>query len=81
MRMYEPAWIRLKSNPELPLIISAHARFHARIFKAIQKEKWKDTVYHLAQDSRGYTTKLSRESKGDVLTIRLEVIPNLENLF
>ena len=81
MRKYQTAWNTLKSNPSKPLVISAHRNYHPRIYKAIIKEKWMDTVYHVDLDFKGYKSKLTSSSKGDILTITLTVEPTLDSLF
>lgn len=44
-RMYEAAWNKLKTDKELR--IRAHPKLHARIRKAIGKEKYYDVAYKL----------------------------------
>lgn len=81
MRMYQPAWIQLKSNPKLPLVIAAAPALHPRIYKAIIKEKWLDTPYKSNLAARGYRSELSRESNDGMLSITLTLIPTLDGLF
>lgn len=81
MRLYQPAWIKLKSDPSIPLVIGADHKLHRRIYKAIIKEKWLDSVYNLDQQFKGYSTRLSKKSVGDILTITLHIIPYDDNLF
>ena len=81
MRKYQPAWNQLKNNPSQPLVISAHRNYHPRIYKAIIKEKWMDTVYHVELDFKGYKAKLTSKSSGDLLTVTLTLHPTLEALF
>lgn len=79
MRTYQPAWNQLKKEGKIT--ISAPSRLHRRIYKAIIKEKWLDSVYHLEHDFNGYTTRLSKTRDGNALTITLHVEPTLEILF
>lgn len=81
MRMYEPAWIQLKSNPDLPLLIAAAPALHPRIYKAIIKEKWMDTRYKNQLASKGYRSELSSSSSDAMLKIKLHLIPTLDALF
>lgn len=81
MRMYQSAWNRLKNNPNEPLVISAHGKLHARIYKAIVKEKYMDTVYHLILEDEGKTSKLSKVSQGNALVITLTLSITVEGMF
>ena len=45
MRKYQPAWEQLKQTGKV--VINANPRLHARIRKAITKEKYYDTGYKL----------------------------------
>lgn len=81
LRMYQPAWIQLKSCPGQPLVISAASRLHPRIYKAIVKEKYMDQVFHLDLDFKNYTSRLSHTSRGNALTITLHLSPTIEGLF
>lgn len=80
-RVYEPAWVRLKSNPAVPLVISADKRWHKRIYKAIAKEKYMDIIYHLELDMEGKTSKLSKVSEGNALKITLTIYYKLDGIF
>ncbi len=81
MRVYEPAWNKLKTNPSEKLIISADKRLHRRIFKAIQKEKHQDTVYHLLLESEGKKSTLSKCSEGNALIISVSITYRIDGLF
>ena len=81
MTPYKQVWGQLKSSPHSCVVISAHPALHRRIYKAITKEKWKDTVFHVDLDFQGYKSKLSRNSEGNALTITLHIIPTLDTLF
>lgn len=74
-RMYTPAWQALKLKGVL--VIAAHPKQHARIYKAIQKEKWMDTVFHLEQLDKEIKTVMARSSKGSALTITLSYRPSI----
>lgn len=81
MRLYEPAWNRLKNNPSEKLVISAHKSLHRRIFKAIQKEKHQDTVYHLELESEGKKSTLGKTSDGNALVITLAITYRIDGIF
>lgn len=81
MRMYKSAWTRLKNNPNEPLVISAHGKLHRRIYKAIVKEKYMDTLYHLELDDVGKKAKLSKISEGNALIISLHLTVTVEGMF
>lgn len=81
MRKYQPGWIKLKSSPDKPLVISAHPSYHRRIYKAIIKEKDLDVVYKFECDEAGVQSRLSRSSVGNALTITLTLSPSIEALF
>ena len=71
--MYQSAWAQLKRDPSKPLIISANKHFHRRIYKAVIKEKWLDSVFHLDLSFEGLSSKLTKKSDGDILTITLKI--------
>lgn len=81
MRLYQSAWNKLKSDPTKPLVISAGPHLHARIYKAIIKEKNIDTVFHLETAESQRTSKLSKRSDGNALVITLTFVPTVEGLF
>lgn len=81
MRLYQPAWNKLKKNPNEPLVISAHRDIHRRIYKAIRKEKNMDTLYHLELDDEGKRAVLSSTSDGNALIITIQIRYKLEGLF
>jgi hypothetical protein len=45
MRSYEPIWNKLKKDKSVEVIAPRH--LHARIIKAVKKEKWMDVVWKL----------------------------------
>jgi hypothetical protein len=69
MRLYEPAWIRLKSlaNPKIfsasvSIILYAKPELHQRIFKAITKEKDMDKLFKLEQLELGIKWSLKHSN-------------------
>jgi hypothetical protein len=81
VRKYQAAWNRLRDNPNEPLVISAHPAYHRRIYKAIKKEKYIDTVHHMLVSEDGKESKLSRKSVGNALTITLTIGVALHGIF
>lgn len=75
MRTYQPSWIELKNSESNPkhIRISAPAKFHRRIYKAIIKEKDMDLVYKLQCSDNAQKARLSRNSSGGILTIFLHL--------
>jgi len=72
-RLYQPAWNQLKANPAKSLRIAAPNKHHRRIFKAIKKEKWMDTVYALLLLENAQTARLHHRSEAGLLEITLTV--------
>ena len=81
MRMYEPAWNRLKNNPSEKLVISAGKHLHARIYKAIRKEKHRDTIFHLELEASGKRAVLSSTSEGNALFISMTITYRIDGIF
>ena len=56
-RQYEPIWLKLKSMPPreaetIGVSIIANRLLHARIIKAVIKEKWMDIGFKIELDDR-----------------------------
>jgi hypothetical protein len=79
-RMYQPSWEALKASKTKSIQIVAHSRLHARIYKAVIKEKDMDTVFklELADDCKRAT--LSHTSKDNILTISIRYSIGLSDL-
>ena len=69
MRQYQPIWSQLKTKHLVS--ITANRRFHARIIKAVVKEKWMDVAYKIAIEP-DYSL-LSHTIVGSVLTFHLKI--------
>ena len=67
MRKYQPIWIKLKDKGSAS--IAAHPLLHARIVKAVIKEKWLDQGYKL--QILPYYTVLSYTKEGAKITFTL----------
>lgn len=68
MRTYEPIWNQLKRDGKVSL--TANRLLHARIIKAVTKEKWMDTGFKLQIEPK--VSILSHTRKGSILTFYLE---------
>jgi len=79
--MYQTAWIALKQSSTNTITIAAPPNFHARIYKAVMKEKYMDTLFHLATEEQGKKTSLSSTSTDNILTITLHYYTPIEHLF
>jgi hypothetical protein len=74
MRQYEPIWHQLKSLPEeqaktVGIRITANRLMHARIIKAVTKEKYKDIGYKLRTEPR--VAIMEHKRAGSVVTFTL----------
>lgn len=74
MRQYETIWTKLKQLPaneaaEVGVSVAAPRTLHARIIKAVIKEKWKDLGYKLLLDDKRAT--LSYVQKHAIITFFL----------
>lgn len=75
MRMYGEIWYRLKK--EKTVSVTANRLLHARILKAVHKEKGIDLAYKLQIEPR--KAVMTHSSKHAVLTFYLEIkIPTKE---
>lgn len=70
LRMYEPIWLQLKAKGHAKVAAPTHA--HARIKKAVHKEKDIDTAYKIQQDIEGRRMKLTMVSKGNIIEFKLK---------
>lgn len=79
-RLYYPAWHQLKTNPTEPLKIAAPKRSHARIIKAITKEKWLDVTYKLQLSQEGKYAILRSKCDHNMITFTLRISVGLDDL-
>ena len=70
LRKYEPIWKELKLSGKAAL--TAKPQLHARIKKAVIKEKDNDLAFKLSASEGGKKYKLSVASNGQVLSFLLE---------
>ena len=74
MRQYEEIWSRLKELPakeaaEVGISVTAPRVIHARIIKAVTKEKWKDLGYKILLDDK--RAVLTHYRKNAIITFYL----------
>lgn len=79
MRQYQPIWAKLKALPlseasTKGVSVTANRALHARIIKAVRKEKWKDIAYKAAIDP--LSTILTYTRNNSIITFRLHVSDN-----
>lgn len=74
MRKYQPIWEALKKYKKA--MLSAHPHSHARIIKAVTKEKWMDSGFRLLMSEQGksFMTRHEVSNKEQILTFYLEEI-------
>lgn len=68
MRTYEPVWSRLKRDKVVS--ITANRLLHARIIKAVTKEKWLDLGFKMEIAPR--IAKLTSTVQGSIITFKLD---------
>jgi len=76
MRQYEQVWLKLKRDRIAK--VTAHRSLHARIYKAVVKEKWMDTGYKI--EIEPYIATLWHTRKGSVITFTLTLKRNLDGV-
>ena len=74
-RHYFPIWKQLKDHHTVS--ITASRPLHARIIKAVKKEKWQDMSYKLQIEPRRAT--LSHSRSNSILTFTLSFTPAPED--
>jgi hypothetical protein len=72
MRTYEPAWHKLKSDLELR--IAAEPSVHARIVKAVIKEKNMDVIYKIQLDEECKRAILTWNKQHKMLIFKLRFV-------
>lgn len=69
MRKYEPIWATLRKD--LKVTLAAPPQLHARIIKAVTKEKEKDYGFKLISSEAGKKYRLTYKSEQGKLTFTL----------
>ncbi len=72
MRRYQPIWEQIKTEHTASLVVDP--KLHARIIKAVIKEKDKDTGWKLLTSEIGKKYKLQIEATGKLIIFTLEDI-------
>ena len=70
MRKYQPIWIELKAKKKVAVLHPKH--LHARLFKAVLKERTMDTGFRLELSEANRYAKVFSKSDGNILTIMLK---------
>lgn len=78
MRKYQPIWERLKLYHTAKL--AAPIGLHARIVKAVIKEKYMDIGWKLLCSETGNSYKLFYKIESTLITFSLEVERSIKNL-
>jgi hypothetical protein len=76
MRYYEPIWNILKSKKTHR--VAAHPALHARIIKAVIKEKWMDIGYKI--EIQPYVAYLTHSRSNSILTFTLTLRRDYSNI-
>lgn len=78
MRKYTPIWLQLKQKKRVTVVHPAH--LHARLIKAVMKERTMDTGfrYELAEANRN--AKVLSKSEGNMIVFRLKLYLSPEDL-
>lgn len=76
-RKYEPIWNKIKEVGKCK--IEAHPAFHARIIKAVTKEKLNDITFKVENEDRSFM-KLEIERLGKTIIFILKKAPSVEDL-
>jgi hypothetical protein len=70
MRMYQPVWEKLKKDGRCS--VAAAPELHARIKKAVIKEKYNDTTYKVECDLKGITAEIEVRIEKSKITFILK---------
>jgi hypothetical protein len=85
MRQYEPIWIKLKQSIKKPeaerakgvtIVVDTH--FHARVIKAVTKEKYGDMAFKIRMEPRA--TMLVVKQEDNIINFSLKIIDSAESL-
>lgn len=69
MRMYTPAWNKLKLDRTLRLAVPRP--LHRRVIRAISKEKWQDEAWKFLRSEEGYWDEIRYSCKGNIIEFSL----------
>jgi hypothetical protein len=67
LRLYEPIWLSLKKHKTCTILVPTH--LHARVIKAVIKEKWLDNTFKKREGWR--QQYLSYHISGNEITFKL----------
>jgi hypothetical protein len=75
MRKHQPIWIQLKAIKTVS--VAAEPKLHARIIKAVIKEKHRDLGWSYIQLEAGMKWKLVSKVEGKLVTFKLVDVSHL----
>lgn len=78
MRTYQSIWNKIKLTGSCA--IAAQPKLHARIIKAVVKEKWMDTSYKLSAAERREIIKLQYRKEQNQIVFTLVKYADLKQL-
>jgi len=70
-RLYQDAWEKLKADKKV--VMAAPVAFHARIIKAIKKEKYNDLEYKYLLGEQGLEAVIASYTEQSRITVVLKV--------
>lgn len=71
MRKYQPIWETIKSSKSGTVSLAADPSSHARIIKAVRKEKCNDVGWKLLCSEQSKKYKIEEEIEGKLITFKL----------
>jgi hypothetical protein len=71
MRKYQSIWLQLKSSPKKTQVVLHPAHLHARLIKAVLKERTMDTGFRYELAEADSHAKVLTSSEGNLITFRL----------
>ncbi len=78
MRKYQPAWLKLKQKGSLSILTPKH--LHARVIKAILKERTMDTGFRYELSEANKCAKVFAKSDGNIITFKLKYYLSPEDI-
>lgn len=78
MRKYQPIWLKLKEQGKVIVVHPAH--LHARLIKAVYKERTMDTGFRLELSEQDRRAAIRASSEGNFITFKLKYYLSVEDL-
>lgn len=70
-RLYNPLWVKIRDAAGEKVRITADPRLHARIIRAVNKEKIKDHAFKFELGEKEKSGRIETSAKNSVLTFWL----------